>query len=309
MKVPHRPRCLGIVIGFGQKTEPPSKGCSRPALVSFIALVILGSFCLCETKTRRTHSRIGPYPVSTIRRGLSFTKPSASILREMMEDVLPFQLEKNAKHSTVPTRTMSREEFNKPCVRPPGEGNMGTQRPFFDPVMVNFLGDVNCTDGLQRCVFGTAEGLAAPSSYHIDYHGPHQDLTSESTGVGANGFSVDSASAEPPVYCGGSQGGRAKRKRVITNVQRQAANIRERKRMFSLNEAFDELRKKVPTFAYEKRLSRIETLRLAIVYISFMTDYWTPPTPRFNVISSLVQSRSSPHILSLPPYKSSKSSS
>ncbi|KAL8165271.1 UNVERIFIED_CONTAM: Fer3-like protein [Gekko kuhli] len=66
--------------------------------------------------------------------------------------------------------------------------------------------------------------------------------------------------------------GRPKRKRVITYAQRQAANIRERKRMFNLNEAFDQLRKKVPTFAYEKRLSRIETLRLAIVYISFMTE-------------------------------------
>jgi len=29
---------------------------------------------------------------------------------------------------------------------------------------------------------------------------------------------------------------------------------------------------KVPTFAYEKRLSRIETLRLAITYISFMGE-------------------------------------
>ncbi|XP_044533669.1 fer3-like protein [Gracilinanus agilis] len=66
--------------------------------------------------------------------------------------------------------------------------------------------------------------------------------------------------------------GRPKRKRVITLAQRQAANIRERKRMLNLNEAFDQLRKKVPTFAYEKRLSRIETLRLAIVYISFMTE-------------------------------------
>lgn len=28
----------------------------------------------------------------------------------------------------------------------------------------------------------------------------------------------------------------------------------------------------VPTFAYEKRLSRIETLRLAITYIGFMTE-------------------------------------
>lgn len=61
-----------------------------------------------------------------------------------------------------------------------------------------------------------------------------------------------------------------KRKRVATVAQRRAANIRERRRMFNLNEAFDKLRRKVPTFAYEKRLSRIETLRLAITYISFM---------------------------------------
>jgi hypothetical protein len=31
----------------------------------------------------------------------------------------------------------------------------------------------------------------------------------------------------------------------------------------------------VPTFAYEKRLSRIETLRLAITYISFMDEILT----------------------------------
>uniref|UniRef100_A0A668V0A7 BHLH domain-containing protein n=1 Tax=Oreochromis aureus TaxID=47969 RepID=A0A668V0A7_OREAU len=77
----------------------------------------------------------------------------------------------------------------------------------------------------------------------------------------------------PRYYSRGARGNtKAKRRRIITVVQRQAANVRERKRMFSLNEAFDELRRKVPTFAYEKRLSRIETLRLAIVYISFMMD-------------------------------------
>ena len=62
------------------------------------------------------------------------------------------------------------------------------------------------------------------------------------------------------------------RRRVATIAQRRAANIRERRRMFNLNSAFDKLRKKVPTFAYEKRLSRIETLRLAIMYISFMSE-------------------------------------
>ncbi|KAH9424993.1 Origin recognition complex subunit 2 [Dermatophagoides pteronyssinus] len=50
------------------------------------------------------------------------------------------------------------------------------------------------------------------------------------------------------------------------NFRSNNANIRERRRMFNLNSAFDKLRKKVPTFAYEKRLSRIETLRLAIIY-------------------------------------------
>lgn len=66
--------------------------------------------------------------------------------------------------------------------------------------------------------------------------------------------------------------GKPKRKRVATIAQRRAANIRERRRMFNLNEAFDDLRKRVPTFAYEKRLSRIETLRLAIAYIAFMSE-------------------------------------
>ena len=55
-------------------------------------------------------------------------------------------------------------------------------------------------------------------------------------------------------------------------AQRRAANIRERRRMFNLNEAFDKVRRKVPTFAYEKRLSRIETLKLAITYIAFMDE-------------------------------------
>ncbi|XP_072902826.1 pancreas transcription factor 1 subunit alpha [Hemitrygon akajei] len=55
-------------------------------------------------------------------------------------------------------------------------------------------------------------------------------------------------------------------------VQRYAANIRERKRMLSINSAFDELRCHVPTFPYEKRLSKIDTLRLAIAYIALLRE-------------------------------------
>ena len=38
----------------------------------------------------------------------------------------------------------------------------------------------------------------------------------------------------------------------------------------SINSAFEELRRHVPTFPYEKRLSNIDTLRLAIAYISLL---------------------------------------
>lgn len=55
-------------------------------------------------------------------------------------------------------------------------------------------------------------------------------------------------------------------------VQRHAANIRERKRMLSINSAFEELRCHVPTFPYEKRLSKIDTLRLAIAYIDLLRE-------------------------------------
>ena len=65
---------------------------------------------------------------------------------------------------------------------------------------------------------------------------------------------------------------RRPRRRIASVAQRRAANIRERRRMYNLNSAFDRLRKRVPTFAYEKRLSRIDTLRLAMTYIRFMSD-------------------------------------
>ena len=66
--------------------------------------------------------------------------------------------------------------------------------------------------------------------------------------------------------------GKTKRKRVISTSQRRAANVRERRRMNHLNGAFDTLRSRVPTFAYEKRLSRIDTLKLAVHYIKFLSE-------------------------------------
>ncbi|XDV33727.1 hypothetical protein PO909_004028 [Leuciscus waleckii] len=109
--------------------------------------------------------------------------------------------------------------------------------------------------------------LAPKETHSTDSNGRYQDLTS------IHALDISTARSDDfYATVSGSGNGKAKRKRVISTVQRRAANVRERKRMFSLNEAFERLRGKVPTFAYEKRLSRIETLRLAIIYIAFMTD-------------------------------------
>ena len=78
-----------------------------------------------------------------------------------------------------------------------------------------------------------------------------------------------------------------KRKRKTTPQQRTAANVRERRRMCSLNQAFDRLRRRVPAFPHEKRLSRIQTLRLAILYISFMTELLSGQDIQVNICSLL----------------------
>ncbi|XP_055849777.1 pancreas transcription factor 1 subunit alpha [Episyrphus balteatus] len=54
--------------------------------------------------------------------------------------------------------------------------------------------------------------------------------------------------------------------------QRQAANLRERRRMQSINDAFEGLRSHIPTLPYEKRLSKVDTLKLAISYITFLGE-------------------------------------
>lgn len=48
--------------------------------------------------------------------------------------------------------------------------------------------------------------------------------------------------------------------------------MRERKRMQSINDAFEGLRAHIPTLPYEKRLSKVDTLKLAIGYINFLSE-------------------------------------
>ena len=65
-------------------------------------------------------------------------------------------------------------------------------------------------------------------------------------------------------------------------TQRVLANVRERQRTQSLNEAFAALRKIIPTLPSDK-LSKIQTLKLAARYIDFLYQV-TPPFLTFVLI-------------------------
>lgn len=78
-------------------------------------------------------------------------------------------------------------------------------------------------------------------------------------------------------YCGST----AKRRRISRTLegdsggivkQRSAANARERGRTQSVNTAFTALRTLIPTEPVDRKLSKIETLRLASSYISHLAN-------------------------------------
>ncbi|KAJ1081243.1 hypothetical protein NDU88_001426 [Pleurodeles waltl] len=61
-----------------------------------------------------------------------------------------------------------------------------------------------------------------------------------------------------------------RRRRRATAKYRTAHATRERIRVEAFNMAFAELRKLLPTLPPDKKLSKIEILRLAICYISYL---------------------------------------
>lgn len=75
------------------------------------------------------------------------------------------------------------------------------------------------------------------------------------------------------------QGRRKHRRRGprLTGVskQRRSANARERNRVRVINSAFETLRELIPLLPTEKRPSKIETVRLAALYIHHLTELLT----------------------------------
>ncbi|KAL4228675.1 Helix-loop-helix protein 1 [Mactra antiquata] len=94
---------------------------------------------------------------------------------------------------------------------------------------------------------------------------------------------VQQTNREPTSQIGSGRGRRAanqensglsreerRRRRRATQKYRSAHATRERVRVEAFNVAFTELRKLLPTLPPDKKLSKIEILRLAICYISYL---------------------------------------
>ncbi|EHH15090.1 hypothetical protein EGK_01133 [Macaca mulatta] len=79
-----------------------------------------------------------------------------------------------------------------------------------------------------------------------------------------------SSAHSDPESLGGTDTKVLRRRRRATAKYRSAHATRERIRVEAFNLAFAELRKLLPTLPPDKKLSKIEILRLAICYISYL---------------------------------------
>lgn len=98
-------------------------------------------------------------------------------------------------------------------------------------------------------------GSDAESAYSSS---PDQRSSDSGTGGASSSSLLRTANSSSGVGSSSSRSWRRKRRCGHQQVhQRQAANLRERRRMQSINDAFEGLRTHIPTLPYEKRLSKV----------------------------------------------------
>ncbi|XP_041849058.1 pancreas transcription factor 1 subunit alpha [Melanotaenia boesemani] len=157
--------------------------------------------------------------------------------------------------------------------------------PYFDDD--EFFTDQSSRDGHLDTDDFLDEDVDFLASHLQDYYSPVRaalrdgdyDMGNLSFSSSSSTFSYGCADSTPELSPqlesrGGPLLRRRRRMRSEMEMQqlRQAANVRERRRMQSINDAFEGLRSHIPTLPYEKRLSKVDTLRLAIGYINFLAE-------------------------------------
>lgn len=94
-------------------------------------------------------------------------------------------------------------------------------------------------------------------------------ISSSTSATNMNTTGSENNQQTPPVKEHLSREERRRRRRA-TPKYRSAHASRERVRVLAFNAAFAELRSLLPTLPPDKRLSKIEILRLAICYIAYL---------------------------------------
>ncbi|KAG5282432.1 hypothetical protein AALO_G00055940 [Alosa alosa] len=117
-----------------------------------------------------------------------------------------------------------------------------------------------------------AFAMLRPMASHLGY----PDLAMMSEDEENRSESDGSSDQSYGCYASADKRRRMSRKSGIGSVlivkQRNAANARERDRTQSVNSAFTALRTLIPTEPIDRKLSKIETLRLASSYISHLAN-------------------------------------
>ena len=119
--------------------------------------------------------------------------------------------------------------------------------------------------GLGDLSSGRSSGLGHHHGHHHHHHHPGlhaQDLSRDD--------SPDNLSGDDSTNGGGSGGGGRKPRKNYKNMTRERrveANARERTRVHTISAAFDALRRAVPSYSYNQKLSKLAILRIACTYI------------------------------------------
>ena len=121
--------------------------------------------------------------------------------------------------------------------------------------------------------------VTRPTDYHMRKR--PMSKTTESPGSPPSDSGVSSTNDDASDKGGGQRGSKSTRKSSRRrkgvsarerNSRRLESNERERQRMHSLNDAFQELREVIPHVRIGRKLSKIETLTLAKNYIKALTN-------------------------------------
>ncbi|CAN9512152.1 unnamed protein product [Ophioblennius macclurei] len=116
-----------------------------------------------------------------------------------------------------------------------------------------------------------AFAMLRPVSTHLFSY--PADLTAVSDDEEEGNCSESDESTDQGYGCCGAPGGSFRRvSGGVVIRQRNAANARERHRTQNVNTAFTALRTLIPTEPVDRKLSKIETLRLASSYISHLAN-------------------------------------